>query len=168
METARGQQLELLWIETLMIVLAHYFTSRRFIDLPSEVVQRLEQEGYLEHEPRPLYLPRHSIRFIIVFAFIILAVYLYFENRLLNTQALAILGTVFAYVFGIALRGLRQWWQKGAQSSTAIWWADLKATIVLLVLAITAVAYMLNMADLIPSQLRLAVLALVLFYFGSR
>jgi hypothetical protein len=167
-ETARGRQVELLWIETLMIALAHYFTSRRFIDLPPAVVQRLEQEGHLELEANPLYLPSYSIRIIIVLAFVVLGIYLYLENRLLDAQALAILGTVFAYVLGMVIAALRAWWNQGVKSSGAIWWDDLKAIVVLLVLAITAAAYFLDMANVIPSQLRLAVLALVLFYFGSR
>ena len=33
-EVARGRSVEILWTETLMIALAHYFTSRRFIQLP--------------------------------------------------------------------------------------------------------------------------------------
>ena len=35
-QLVRGQEVELLWTETLMIALAHYFTSRRFIKLPPE------------------------------------------------------------------------------------------------------------------------------------
>jgi hypothetical protein len=167
-ETARGRQVELLWIETLMIALAHYFTSRRFIDLPPAVVQRLEQEGHLELEANPLYLPSYSIRIIIVLAFVLLGIYLYLENRLLDAQALAILGTVFAYVLGMVIAALRAWWNQGVKSSGAIWRDDLKAIVVLLVLANTAAAYFLDNANVITIQLRLAVLGLVLFYFGSR
>src|SRR5215471_7312168 len=47
-EVARGREFEVLWTETLMIALAHYFTSRRFIHLPVVVLRRLEEDGYLE------------------------------------------------------------------------------------------------------------------------
>src|SRR5437764_7034362 len=31
-----------IWIETLLIALSHYFTSRRFVDLPPDALRRLE------------------------------------------------------------------------------------------------------------------------------
>ena len=43
-----------LWTETLLIALAHYFTSRRFVTLPPDVLKRLEQEGVIENEQQPL------------------------------------------------------------------------------------------------------------------
>ena len=49
-QVARGQAVEPLWVETLMIALAHNFTSRRFVSLPPELVRRLEAEGHLEEE----------------------------------------------------------------------------------------------------------------------
>jgi hypothetical protein len=47
---ALGQDLDVLWIETLLIALAHYFTTRRFVALPPQVLQRLEQEGVIAQE----------------------------------------------------------------------------------------------------------------------
>jgi hypothetical protein len=167
-ETARGRQVELLWIETLMIALAHYFSSRRFIDLPPALVEQLEREGQLEREPNPLYLPSYSVRIIVVLAFVLLGVYLYQDNRLLDAQSLAILGTVFAYVLGMAIAAIRRWWSGGARPNAVIWWDDAKAVVVLLALTVTAAAYFLDRADVIPDQAMLAVLGLVLFYFGSR
>src|SRR5688572_26309267 len=69
-QVIRGTEVERLWIETLMIALAHYFTSRRFISLPPDVIRRLETEGHVEHEAHPLCLPRHSIRAILALTFI--------------------------------------------------------------------------------------------------
>jgi hypothetical protein len=40
-QVARGREVELLWTETLMIALAHYFTSRRFIRLSPDAMRRL-------------------------------------------------------------------------------------------------------------------------------
>ena len=68
--TALGRSPDPLWIETLLIALAHYFTSRRFVSLTPAVLQRLEQEGVLEKERHPLYLPKNSIRTIVVGAFV--------------------------------------------------------------------------------------------------
>ena len=83
-EVIRRHEVEPLWTETLMIVLAHYFSSRRFITLSPELVRRLEGEGKIEVESNPLYLPRHSIRAIIVLAFVGLAIYLYREHELVR------------------------------------------------------------------------------------
>jgi len=156
-QVARGQEIELLWAETLMIALAHYFTSRRFINLPPDVVRRLAQEGHVETEANPLFLPRHSIRVILVLAFAGLAVYLYRQNRLLDPEALSVLGVVFAYLLGI-VAGIRRF--RG--------WEDVKALVVLLVCLFTAGAYLANRPDLVPHSLRNVTLGLVLFYFGSR
>jgi hypothetical protein len=156
-QTVRQQEIELLWAETLMIALAHYFTTRRFLNLPPDVVRRLAAEGHIETEANPLFLPRYSIRIILLAAFVGLAVYLYQKNQLLDSPALPILGVVFAYVLGIMarIRGVRLW-------------EDLKAAAVLLMLIATAIPYFLNRPDLVPNQMRYVALGLVLFYFGSR
>ena len=64
-----GEEMSPLWVETLLITLAHYFTSRRFINLSPELIPDLEKAGHLEPEINPLYLPRHSIRIVIVATF---------------------------------------------------------------------------------------------------
>jgi len=156
-QLGRGQEVELLWTETLMIALAHYFTSRRFIRLSPEVVRRLTEEGQIEAEPRPLYLPRYSVRIILVAAFLGLAVYLFRQDRLFQSQALSILGVVFAYLLGIV-----------ARMRSVRGWEDLKAVVVLLALLSTAIPSLMNRGDIVPHQLRDITLGLVLFYFGSR
>jgi hypothetical protein len=166
-EVVREHVVPPLWTETLMIALAHYFTSRRFVQLPPDVIRRMEQEGTLEREVHPLYLPRHSIRAIIVLAFVGLAVYLYRTNRLGDLDALAIVGTVFAYFLGVVLRGVLAWWNRLQQKVTPAWWNDAKAAAVLLVLAGTAGLYFFD-PNLVPLWLRNTTLGLVLFYFGSR
>lgn len=167
-EVCRQREVEALWIETLMIALAHYFTSRRFINLSPEVIRRLEAEGHVEIESNPLFLPRHSIRAIILLAFVGLAVYLYRENQLFQFHALSILGVVAAYLLGILVQTLTAWWFKGRPSKAIRGWQDLKAVVVLVVLFYTAGAYLADRPDLVPHQLRNATLGLVLFYFGSR
>jgi hypothetical protein len=156
-QLARGQEVELLWAETLMIALAHYFTSRRLINLPPDVIRRLAEEGHVEKEANPLFLPRHSIRAILALVFLGLAVYLYRQDRLFQSDALSILGVVFAYLLGIVAR-LRRF--RG--------WEDLKAIAVLLVLLCTAGVFLLGRGDLVPHLWRNLTLGLVLFYFGSR
>ena len=156
-QIGRGREVELLWTETLMIALAHYFTSRRFIKLSPEVIRRLTEEGQIEAEARPLYLPRYSIRAIFILAFVGLAVYLYRQDRLFQSQAMSILGVVFAYLLGIM-----------ARMRSVRGWEDLKAIVVLLVLLCTAVPSLMDRGELVPHQLRDITLGMVLFYFGSR
>lgn len=167
-QVVREREVEPLWIETLMIALAHYFTSRRFIKLAPEVVARLEEEGHVEPESHPLFLPRRSIRAMLILAFVGLAVYLYREERLFQPQALSILGVVFSYVLGIVMGKLLVWWSKGRQTNAIRGWENLQAIVVLAVTISTAAAYLLDRTELVPHQVRNGTLGLVLFYFGSR
>ncbi len=165
---ATGGQVEPLWIETLVIALAHYFTSRRFVHLDPDVIRRLEAEGHIDIEPHPLFLPRHSIRAVLVAAFVGLAVYLYRQGRLFEPEAISILGVVFAYLLGIIARGLLNFSARGSRPKPAQLWEDIKALVVLAVLFFTAGAYLLDVGERLPHQLRNMTLGLVLFYFGSR
>ena len=167
-EILRGREVELLWTETLLIALAHYFTSRRFVELSPILLARLENEGSLPREPRPLWLPSHFIRGLIIVAFFGVAGYLYRENRLLNPQALSVLGVVLAYLVGVLVKWLTSRWTRKDRPGPPQWWVDLKAAVVLLVLLITATAYLADRADALPKEMRSTTLALVLFYFGSR
>jgi len=156
-QLARGREVEAMWTETLMIALAHYFASRRFIKLPPDVLRRLVDEGHIELEARPLYLPRYSIRAMLILAFLGVAVYLYYHGQLFAPQSLSILGVVFAYLLGIVarIRVIRSW-------------ENVKAIVVLVVLAATSTAYLLDRGELVPHVVRNITLGLVLFYFGSR
>jgi hypothetical protein len=167
-QVARGQHVSTLWTETLMIALAHYFSTRRFIKLAPELIHRLETEGAVETELHPLYLPNHSIQAVIFAAFLGLAVYLWTQNRLFESEAAAILGVVFAFFFGTIAKMALHWWTKGRQTHAVRGWQDFKAVVVLLVLAYTAGVYLLNPISQPPTGLRNATLGLVLFYFGSR
>jgi hypothetical protein len=156
-QIVRGQEVQLLWTETLMIALAHYFTSRRLISLSPEVIGHLTAEGKIQPESRPLYLPRHSIRAILILAFAGLAIYLYQNDRLMDSQALSVLGVVFAYFLGIV-----------ARVKNVPGWEDFKAIVVLSVLVIAAVPYLIDRPDLVRPLMQNITLGLVLFYFGSR
>ena len=118
----RGQEIELLWAETLMIALAHYFTTRRFLNLPPDVIRRLAKEGHVEPEANPLFLPRFSIRLILLAIFAGLAIYLYQKNQLLDSPALPILGVVAAYVLGIMAGFRRVRWFEDLKAAVATRW----------------------------------------------
>ena len=165
---ALARELDALWIETLLIALAHYFTSRRFVSLSPEVLQRLEQEGVIEKERHPLYLPRNSIRTIIVGSFIGLGIYLFREQRLFETKTIALLSMVFAYLLGGLVRGLSHWWTRRRTQPVSGTWGDLKALLVLGSLVVAG-GLELFVPDLqLPPSVHHVALGLTLFYFGSR
>ncbi len=165
---ARGRDLDLIWTETLLIALAHYFTSRRFVALPPDVMKRIQQEGILDQEAHPLYLPRHSIRFLLLAAFVGLGVYLYREHRLMEPRAVSLLGIVTAYVLGSMVRGFSSWWGRRTSRRPSSMWGDIKAIIVLLAVAIAGLPELLTMPEFLPPEAHRIALSLMLFYFGSR
>ena len=166
--TAFGRSPDPLWIETLLIALAHYFTSRRFVSLTPAVLQRLEQEGVLEKERHPLYLPKNSIRTIVVGAFVGLGIYLYREPRLVTPEAVALLSMVFAYLLGAIVRSITGWFAKRRSQPITGVWGDIKALIVLGAIVIAAVPALFDVGMQLPPLVDRIALGLTLFYFGSR
>lgn len=163
-----------LWIETLMIALAHYFTSRRFVSLSPAVMQRLQQEGVLENERQPLYLPKNSIRTIIIGAFVGLGIYLFrgegnwYERRLFQPQAVAMLSMVFAYLLGAIVGSVSGWFKKRHTQPITGVWGDIKAVIVIGAILVAAVPEFVDFGMPFPPLVDRIALGLTLFYFGSR
>ncbi len=167
-EVVLGRQVAVIWTETLVIALAYYFTYRRFASLPREVILRLEREGALPRESNPLWLPRHTIRILIVLTIAALGAYLYREQRLLEPQVITIFGTALCYLLGVFISGFTSWWSKGRNTLTGHFWEDMKAAVVLLTVAATASLHFLDRPDMVPHWLETTTVGLVLFYFGSR
>lgn len=165
---AEGRELNVLWIETLLIALAHYFTSRRFVALPADMRKKLEEEGVLEKERQPLFLPKHSIRLLIVGAFVGLGVYLFQHDRLFEPQSIALLGTISAYALGLVFRTLFGWLNRRRSTPPSGHWGDLRALLVLLVLLVDAGFEIYGVANLLPAEYHRVAMGLMLFYFGSR
>ena len=169
LQVARGEPLDLLWTETLAIALAHYFTTRRFVDLPPELLQRLKDEGQIPVESNPLFLPGHTVRGLIILAFLVLTLYLQRQGRLMDSQALAVLGLVGAYLLGVVGLGIRKMMARGDRFPALRGvWNDVKALAALVVMGVTFAAYAADRAEALPAPWRAATLVLALFYFGSR
>lgn len=94
-----SDMVEVLWSECLVIVLAGYFTTRRFVNLPPELVRKLEAEGVLTQE-KPLGLPRYTMRVVLVLAFSALGFHLWRESRLLEAKSAQVLGLALAFLLG--------------------------------------------------------------------
>jgi len=170
-QTAENTAIGLLWSETLMIMLAHYFTSRRFVELPKDLREQLEAEARIPRDANPLYLPRHTIRGLIIAAFVGLGWYLYREGRLWTKESLTILGPVAGYFLGILFKALIGWFRQNEGPKSANWWDDTKAIVTLSFVAGTIAIEALQLSDQLPIEkehLESTMLALVLFYFGSR
>jgi hypothetical protein len=171
-QTARGERVGLLWFESLMIVLAHYFASRRLVQMSPELRARLTKEGVLEAEPNPLYLPRHSLRLLIIGAFVALAAYLWRNGRLLDPVAVPIFIAVGSYFLGIAFHSFMAWWKRGKLNARggASRFDDIRAAFTLAAMALVIVLHLFGWQTYVPhaDTLEALPLALMLFYFGSR
>ena len=157
-----------LWVVTLLISLTHYFTSRRFVALTPEIRRQLEDEGVIDRERHPLFLPQNSIRVIIVGAFCWLAYYLYINQRLQDHHVVSLLGMMAAFLLGAMVRGISHWWSGYRIQRSAGTWGDLKALAVLGALTLVAIPEFLDRQDAVPVVFYRVALGFTLFYFGSR
>ena len=169
---ARGDEFQTehdkLWIVTLLISLTHYFTSRRFVALTPEVRRQLEDDGVIDRERHPLFLPRNSIRVIIVGAFGWLAYYLYTNGRLQEHHVASLLGMMAAFLLGAMVRGIGHWMNGYRIQRSAGTWGDLKALAVLGALTLVAIPEFLDQQNAVPVVFYRLALGFTLFYFGSR
>jgi hypothetical protein len=170
-QTARGVRIDVVWTEALMIMLAHYFTTRRFVSLSNELREKLEAAGEIDPDENPLWLPRHSVRILLIAAFGGLAYYLYAHGRLFDSQALALLVSVGAYLLGITVRGFLGWWSRRTGLTSPAWWIDMKAAGTLLVVLVAVGLQVFGTKEIHgvdAARLQDFSLGLVLYYFGSR
>jgi hypothetical protein len=168
-ETVRGHKLDVALAEALMIVLASYFATRRVVDLPADLAAKLESEGHLPSERHPLYLPRFSVRIIIILTFVGLGAYLYQRQELFTERSLSTLGLVGAYFLGVLFRAAtRLFGQRQLPEGLLDWFADLRAIVVLVAVVTLTGSYWIDRRDGLPEWAESTTLSLLLFYFGSR
>lgn len=168
-QTVRGELLPVPMAEALMIVLANYFTTRRVLSLPPDVLARLEQEELVPSEKHPLYLPRFSIRFIILLSFAGVAGYLYQRGELFTERSFSTVGLVFAYFVGMLFGGFGKLFRKwGLPQGLLDWLADMRALAVLGATGTLTVCYWVDRTDVLPPWAESTILSLLLFYFGAR
>jgi hypothetical protein len=159
---------DFLWVEALLIALSHYFTSRRFVELPPHVLRELEDQGVLERERHPLFLPRNSIRVIIVAAFGWLAYQLYSTGHLYEHHAASLLGMLAAFTLGALVRRIGKAINFRHPTKSQGTWGDLKALAVLIVMLMVAIPEFLGSPEVLHPVFQRVALGMMLFYFGSR
>jgi hypothetical protein len=160
--------------DLLFIILGHYFAVRRRLGAP-------EEPG-----PPPLYLPRGSVRFLLVAGTTGVAVLLYHRGQLTaldkNPAGVTLL-LIGGFLFGVVLNSIAVWWRdRGHQTPRLV--EDLRAMTA--IVAAMILAFLIwnqalvvfptdSVRALLPPQVQLGrmgvehVLAAVVgFYFGSR
>ncbi len=158
--------LNVLWSECLIIALAGYFTSRRFVSLPRDVLDRLEAEGTLSHDRSIFHGP--GMRFLLVVAFAALGVYLYQEGRLHESKATQVLGLASAFLLGAITRPVLAWLFKSGGGRWGEIWEDMKAISALIAVLVCGIIHLAEGPAALPEWATSLTVWLVLFYFGSR
>jgi len=166
--TWHGKPVGLLLSEAMLIVLAHYFASRQLLMVPTELQPYLEVQHLIPQEPNPLWLPRHSIRLVILSVLFLTGIMLLVQGELFQSNGFDNIFLIFVYLFGVvvnhikARRGFRPLsrWQRR--------WIHLKALFVVFACLIILLTALANGLDDPPEGLEHLLLGWILFYFGSR
>jgi hypothetical protein len=160
--------------DLLLIILGHYFAARRRLDAS-------EEPG-----PPPLYMPRGSVRLLLVAGTVGVAVLLYRRGQLTaldkNPAGVTLL-LIGGFLFGVVLNSIATWWRdRGHQTPRFV--EDLRAMMAIVAALILAVliwnqVFVVFPTDsvraLLPPHVQLGrigvehiLAAVVGFYFGSR
>lgn len=165
--TLHNQPVGVYLVESMLIVLAYYFTARQHsAPLPNTPIT--DGATVVPPEPNPLWLPRHTIRFLLLLMLFFTGGIVWIRGDLFQSEAFDNLVLVFTYLVGIIVhhfkerRGIRPLsiWQRG--------WLHFKALLVILACLIIWVAALTRGLEDLPSGMSYLLLGWILFYFGSR
>lgn len=169
LETLRGHQLPGLWSVAVLMAIAHYFSSRRTLPLSVADLTHIESNRSLALERRPLFLNPQILRGVVLLALLggLAGLYAVQGIRRIEQVPAELLGAV-AFVLGAICRGLFGGQRRSTVRRGLRLWDDLNALAVLIPVTAVCVLYYLDQGQLLPEPARNYVLALVLFYFGTR
>ena len=162
-ETLAAREVSLLLSETLLVILAHYFASRRLHDPAAPVGGAIEEHS----EANPLWLPRSSIRWLIIAIFAFTGLYLLLSGRWHDTAAVGNLWIVFAYLGGTAVGAWLRSRPPKDHAGTRLW-QHLLALMMLLIAVLLVLASFTGHLQRLPASLEKLLMGALLFYFGSR
>ena len=166
--TLRGMHAGLLLSEAMLIVLAHYFASRQLVTVPKELRAQLQRDGLVQEEPNPLWLPRNSVRILILIAILGTTGVLLTRGQLFQGGVFDNLILVLSYLVGVMVQFVRQ--RRGPRTPSR-WgrvWIHLKALLVLAACALILLFGLTGTLADLPDWVEQLLLGWVLFYFGSR
>jgi hypothetical protein len=160
--------------DVLFIILGHYFAVRSRHD-------PLDEPG-----PPPLYLPRGSVRLILLAGFVAVEIALYRRGQMAaitESSGLVTLVLVAGFLLGVVLQKVMTWWS-GGNRPLPRWVEDGRATISLAAAVLMAILVWNQIHPFVPESLTAAIgrlplkfktygpehllAAVVGFYFGSR
>jgi hypothetical protein len=164
----RGEPPSLLLAETLMIVLTHYFTSRRQFQIGDALHERLLKDGVLPAEENPLWLPKGSVRWLIVAVFGLTVLALLVQGRLFDSNVLVLLGPFAAYLLGAWLGRKRRNPNNAAPGRLKRLFIHLLALVVVLIALLLLLLALNDQLPGLPDWAASLLLSAILYYFGAR
>ena len=145
-----------------LLIFGHYFGSRG--------AQKRPEEGQPARKP-PLFLPRGSIRLIIVLGFAAVGYLLWSQGRLelrVENRTSTIFLLAAALLAGFLVSKLADLLTRGKLATPRKWFENFKAVVALMATALFAFLCFSQTLDSIHENLALLSTPLVVFYFGSR
>ena len=154
----QGREVPLPLAFVTLVILGHYFGSR--VGAPA-----------IEGERAPLYLPRGSIRLLIVLGFGTVAYFLWKDGRIklsIEDRTSAILFLMAALFAGYVVRVLAEILSRGKMTSRRRLFENVKAVVALAATALFAIYCSTQPQGVEGQNLALVSIPLIVFYFGSR
>jgi len=158
----------LLLSETLMIVLTYYFTTRQHDVVNTSVSIKPTVEIVRSTASNPLWLPRGSIRSLIIAAFFITVSGLIAQGRLLDSNVLGMLIPFAAYLLGGVFRRNK----KLDSDNPPSWFSQMLAhfmglMVILMGLTLLYLAFY-DILPIVPEWVASLLLSIIVYYFGAR
>jgi hypothetical protein len=157
-----GREIPLPLAFVTLVILGHYFGVRG-AEAPGG-------EGAPGSKP-PLYLPRGSVRTLIVLGFAGVGAFLWHEGRLEITPQSTVF-TLFvlaaAFLAGFLLRKIADFVTRGRMTTPRRWYENLKAIVALSATVLFVLACVLGTGGPREQNIALVSAPLIVFYFGSR
>lgn len=174
-----GNEISFIYACAVLLVLGHYFGFR---SQPLEARKEKAKEGKQGEEaparkkmPAPLWLPRGSVRAIMIIGFAAVGYYLYQADRLhlpmdegIKDNNLAVLTLCASLIAGFLLRNLLDLVSRGETSAARRFFENLKAVVGVVAAGVLALFTFLGPGEPSNQQIALVAAPLVAFYLGSR
>jgi len=164
----QGEEPPLAVSEALFTALGYYFATRARVGLSKAELQERQEEFGDEAEVRPLFLPRGSIRVIIIVCFAGVAGWMLYEWGCERVALCTTLLLVFAFFAGQALKHLVLWLRPRHKRHRIGRLEHVKAAIGIVVAAAFVAMYVSGYYRAASPRVHKVFLGFIIFYFGSR